>query len=78
MSRLPVQRFRSAEEMAAAPVLVRPGEEFDRFARQCARYWSIAPRSYPRGVSRFRSLAEAQAARERVTNESIARRRSGA
>jgi hypothetical protein len=72
-----VQRFRTIEEMAAAPVVVPLGEGFERFARQCARYWSIAPRHYPRGVFRFRCLAEAQTARERVTKESIARQRSG-
>ena len=65
-----VQRFRTIEEMAAAPVVVRPGEGFERFARHCARYWAISPRVYPRGVFRFRSIAEAQAARERVTAES--------
>jgi hypothetical protein len=66
---LAVQRFRTIEEMAAAPVVVPPGEAFDRFARHCARYWAIAPRVYPRGVFRFRTLAEAQAARERVRDE---------
>ena len=63
-----VQRFRTIEEMAAAPLLVRPGDGFERFARHCARYWAIAPRIYPRGVFRFRTLAEAQAARERVAD----------
>ena len=70
-----VQRFRTIEDMAAAPVVVRPGEGFERFARHCARYWAIAPRVYPRGVFRFRSMAEAQAARERVTDGSAGRLR---
>ena len=48
----------------------------DRFARHCARYWTIAPRSYPRGVFRFRSLEEAPAARERITRENVARLRT--
>jgi hypothetical protein len=61
------------EDMAAAPVVVRPGEGFERFARHCARYWAIAPRVYPRGVFRFRSIAEARAARERVAAESAGR-----
>ena len=69
-----VQRFRTIEEMAAAPVVVPPGEGFERFARHCARYWAIAPRVYPRGVFRFRTLAEAQAARERVADDNVARR----
>jgi hypothetical protein len=76
--RLTVERFRTIEEMAAAPVIVPPGEGFERFARQCARYWRLAPRVYPRGVFRFRALAEAQAARERVTDENVARIRASA
>jgi hypothetical protein len=76
--RLTVERFRTIEEMTAAPVIVPPGEGFERFARQCARYWRIAPRVYPRGVFRFRALAEAQAARERVTDDNVARLRATA
>ena len=73
---LPLQRFRSAEDMNAAAVLKRPGEGFDRFARQCARYWTIAPRVYPRGVFRFRSLEEAQEARRRISEGNAARIRA--
>jgi hypothetical protein len=72
-----VQRFRSIEEMAAAPVVVPPGDGFERFARHCARWWAIAPRVYPRGVFRFRSVAEAQEARERVSLESAGTRAAG-
>jgi hypothetical protein len=71
-----VQRFRTIEEMAAAPVVVPPGEGFERFARHCARYWRIAPRTYPRGIFRFRSLAEAQAAREQVEGDNARRLRT--
>jgi hypothetical protein len=70
-----VQRFRTVEEMAAAPVIVPRGEGFGRFVRHCARYWTIAPRAYPRGVFRFRSIVEAQAARDRVTEENVTRLR---
>ena len=71
-----VQRFRTIEEMNRAPVLVPPGDGFERFARQCARYWALAPRTYPRGVFKFRSLAEAQAARERVRDDNVRRIRA--
>jgi hypothetical protein len=71
-----VQRYRTVEEMEAAPIVVSRGEGFERFVRHCARYWAIAPHSYPRGVFRFRSLAEAQAARDRVTHENVARLRA--
>jgi hypothetical protein len=73
---MPVQRFRTLEEMAAAPTVAPPGEGFERFARHCARYWLIAPRLYPQGVFRFRSLAEAQADRDRVTAENVDRLRA--
>lgn len=71
-----VQRFRTIEEMAAAPLVVPPGDGFERFARHCARYWAIAPRTYPRGVFRFRSIAESQMARERVADGNAARLRA--
>ncbi len=68
-----VQKFRSVEDMARATVIVPPGEGFERFARHCARYLALAPRTYPRGVFRFRTIEEAQAARARVTAENAAR-----
>jgi len=49
--------------MARAPVLVRPEDAFERFVRHCARMLQLAPRRYPRGVFRFRTIEEAQAAR---------------
>ena len=66
-----VQKFRSLDDMARAAVMSRPGDGFERFARQCARYLAIVPRKYPRGVFRFRSIEEAQAARARVTANSV-------
>jgi hypothetical protein len=60
-----VQKFRSIEDMNKAPVPERPGSDFDRFLRHCARWWAIAPKSYPRGVFKFRTLEDAQTAREK-------------
>ena len=57
---MPVQTFRSIEEMNRAPLRASAPAEFDRFLRQCARYWKIAPRVYPRGVWKFRSIADAR------------------
>ena len=68
---MPIQKFRSIEEMSAAPILVVGTSGFDRFVRHCARYWALSPRVYPRGVFRFRTIEDAQAARERVANDSI-------
>jgi len=61
-----VQRFRSIEEMNASPIVTPTEGTFDRFLRHCARYWAIAPRTYPRGVFTFRTIEEAQAARQRL------------
>jgi hypothetical protein len=63
---LGVQKFRSVEEMEAAPVLMTTKDGFERFLRHCARYWKLSPRKYPRGVFKFRTLEEAQAARDEV------------
>ena len=59
-----VQKFRSIEEMNKAPVLrSQEGSDFERFLRHCARWWAIAPKRYPRGFFKFRSIEEAQQAR---------------
>jgi hypothetical protein len=63
---MPVERFRSGEELNATPLPAGTGHPFDRFVRHCARFWRISPRRYPRGVFKFRNIEEAQIARERV------------
>ena len=68
MSRMAsLQRFRSLEEMNAAPVRHGAQDGFERFIRHCARYRALAPRPprpRPRGVFKFRNLEEAQRARQ--------------
>lgn len=59
-----VQKFRSGEEMNAA-VPVAGDADFERFLRHCARYRALSHRAYPRGVFKFRTIEEAQQARER-------------
>ena len=66
-----IEKYRSAEEMNAAPFSVPAGDSFERFLRHCARYLKIAPRNYPRGVFKFRTIEDAQAARERVARETL-------
>lgn len=60
---MPVQKFRSIEEMNKAPAPESRLPDFERFLRLCRRYWMIAPKRYPRGVFKFRTIEEAQKAR---------------
>ncbi len=60
-----VQKFRSIEEMNRTPVSRPRVSDFERFLRHCARCWALAPKTYPRGVFRFRSIEDAQKARTR-------------
>ena len=60
-----VQRFRSIEEMNAAPIRHRKGDGFERFIRHNVRLRMLSDLALPRGVFRFRSLEEAQRARIR-------------
>jgi len=66
---VPVQKFRSIDEMNKAPILRTGGSDggsnFERFLRHCARYSAIAPKHYPRGVFKFRTIEEMQNAREK-------------
>lgn len=62
---MPVQKFRSIEEMNKAPLPEARGSHFERFLRHCARWWAITPKHYPRGVFKFRTIEDAQKAREK-------------
>jgi len=64
----PVQKFRSIEEMNKAPLPESEEPPFERFLRHCARWWAIAPKHYPRGVFKFRTIEEAQKAREKYSS----------
>jgi len=60
---MPVQKFRSVEEMSRAPLPGFVQSGIERFLRHCARYRAIAPKRYPRGVFKFRTIEDAQRAR---------------
>ena len=68
-----IEKYRSVMDMNAALVRVRTADGFERFLRHCARYLRIAPRNYPRGVFKFKTIEAAQAARERVAREAHGR-----
>lgn len=57
---MPVEKFRSIEDMDRAAARPPRGEGVDAFFRHCARYWALAPRVYPRGVFRLRSIEDAE------------------
>jgi hypothetical protein len=57
---MPVEKFRSIEDMDRASVRPSAGDGVEAFFRHCARYWALAPRVYPRGVFRLRSAEEAE------------------
>ena len=60
---MPVQKFRSIQDMNLAPVSPSGRPDIERFLRHCAHYWKIAPKVYPRGVFKFHSIEEAEKAR---------------
>jgi hypothetical protein len=60
-----VEKFRSIEEMNSAQDHRDARDSFERFVRHCSRYQLISRRNNPRGVFKFRSIEEAQAARQR-------------
>jgi hypothetical protein len=74
---VPVQKFRSAEEMNATPVAGAPASDFTRFLRHCARFRLISPKRYPSGVFKFRNLPEAQAGRESLRRIEVRDERLG-
>ena len=61
-----LEKFRSVMDMNAALVRAPAGDGFERFLRHRSRYLKIAPRNYPRGVFKFKTIEDAQAAREDV------------
>ncbi len=71
---MPVQKFRGVEEMPPVPWCDSLDE---RCLRRIAKLWSrssaFSSMVYPRGVFKFRSIEEAQQARERVSQENVDR-----
>jgi hypothetical protein len=59
-----IEKFRSIEEMNSAQNHRDARDSFDRFVRHCARYRLISQPNNPQGVFKFRSIEEAQAARQ--------------
>jgi len=60
-----VQKFRSIEEMNKAPLPERPGSDFERSYDTVPAGGPLCPNSIQGGVFKFRTLEEAQKAREK-------------
>jgi hypothetical protein len=71
---MPVEKYRRVEDMPRVDWCETVDEEFfQRVARLWSRSSALSAKIYPRGVFKFRSIEEAQEARERVTRENIER-----
>lgn len=70
---MPVKKYRSVADMPPVPTPENPEELWRRITALWARSWVLSPMIYPKGVFKFRSIEEAQAARERVTQENVDR-----
>lgn len=62
---VPVQKFRSIDEMNRAQAPRDRVSDIERFLRHCARYRALSPKVYPRGVFKFRTIDDARQARDR-------------
>jgi hypothetical protein len=73
---MPVEKYRGVEEMPRVEWCDSLDENcLRRIAKLWARSSAFSQRIYPRGVFKFRSIEEAQEARERITQENIDRLR---
>ena len=73
---MPVQKFRDLDEMRRALWCDSSDKNLPkRIAALWKRSFQISPRVYPRGVFKYRSIEEAQEAREQVIAENIDRLR---
>lgn len=71
---MPIQKYRDVAEMPPpAPCAVVDDACLDRIRKLWARSAVLAPRVYPRGVFKFRSLEDAQAARLEVERQNVER-----
>ncbi|HSG39491.1 MAG TPA: hypothetical protein VLE27_07610 [Thermoanaerobaculia bacterium] len=73
---MPIEKYRGVEEMPRVEWCDCLDEDcLRRIAKLWARSSAFSQRIYPRGVFKFRSIEEAQEARERITQENIDRLR---
>ncbi len=72
---MPVQKFRTLEEMNAADRDMWCDEPDDAYLERVRQLWRrsalLNPRSYPKGVRKYRTLEEAQAERDRWLTEHV-------
>jgi len=75
---VPVKKFRSAADMPRPPRATDGGEVLDHMRAMWRRAALLAPPAIvPRGLTRFRTIQEANAARAKLTVERMRRSRVG-
>jgi len=70
-----IQKYRSVEDMPALPLVRDPEKRLSRLAALWEASHLLAVDDTPRGVQKFRSMEEADAARRAVIAERMRRRR---
>lgn len=72
---MPVRKFRSVEEMDASRSELWCDEPDAEYFKRLEELWELSsqinPRKLPKGVFKFRSIDEAQAARDRRLTEHV-------
>jgi len=74
---MPIRKFRSIEEMNAADSELWCAEPDAAYYQRVRQLWEASarlnPRTWPKGVFKFRSIEEAQAQRDQLLAEHIQR-----
>lgn len=79
---MPIRKFRTIEEMNAADSELWCAEPDAAYYQRVRKLWETSarlnPRTYPRGVFKFRTQEEAQAQRDQLLAEHIRQTRAAA
>ena len=73
-----IHKYRTVHDMPELPLVRDPEERLNRLAALWEASYLVAVDDTPRGVQRFRSVEEADAARQIILVERMRQRRKGA